>query len=378
MRCTRLLHFLIALVLTAPAAAGTVAGFNEALSAYQASVANENWDDAVAASTSLLDEAEGLLPEGDERWAVLYINHATSLAQNDQRDEAAAWFEKAYATGRAAWGEDAPELIPFMKAEASAYIDTFDSSPARRRFRAALDATAAHYGEDSLEYAELALDAGRAMIDKCFSVRGETWVETALSIYESAGDQYRVEAAIAAFYLGKHRIYRGDEGVAIDYLERAVDSLGSATAETKELSAYAHSTLVSLYTDRGDTMLATEHQQAIIALGASMQQMDYLPVKRVAPAYPRSALSRGLEAYVDLVYTVTTEGTVEDIVVTDVRVSRKGDADGTEDVRDSTDGKRFAKEAIRAASRFEYTPRFVDGAAIAVPGIRIRIRFRLG
>jgi len=36
---------------------------------------------------------------------------------------------------------------------------------------------------------------------------------------------------------------------------------------------------------------------------------DYLPIVRVAPVYPARALSRGLEGYVDMSFTVTTTGT---------------------------------------------------------------------
>ena len=42
---------------------------------------------------------------------------------------------------------------------------------------------------------------------------------------------------------------------------------------------------------------------------------DYLPIVRVAPVYPARALSRGLEGYVDMGFTVTTTGTVKDPVV---------------------------------------------------------------
>ncbi|MGH8223640.1 MAG: TonB family protein, partial [Woeseiaceae bacterium] len=42
---------------------------------------------------------------------------------------------------------------------------------------------------------------------------------------------------------------------------------------------------------------------------------DYLPIVRVAPVYPARALSRGIEGYVDMVFTVTTTGTVKDPVV---------------------------------------------------------------
>ena len=45
--------------------------------------------------------------------------------------------------------------------------------------------------------------------------------------------------------------------------------------------------------------------------GMNVAEGDYLPIVRVAPVYPARALSRGLEGYVDLVFTVTTAGTVQ-------------------------------------------------------------------
>jgi protein TonB len=40
--------------------------------------------------------------------------------------------------------------------------------------------------------------------------------------------------------------------------------------------------------------------------GMNIAEGDYLPIVRVAPVYPARALSRGLEGYVDLAFTVTT------------------------------------------------------------------------
>ena len=42
---------------------------------------------------------------------------------------------------------------------------------------------------------------------------------------------------------------------------------------------------------------------------------DYLPIVRVAPVYPARALSRGIEGYVDMSFTVTATGTVKDPIV---------------------------------------------------------------
>ena len=49
--------------------------------------------------------------------------------------------------------------------------------------------------------------------------------------------------------------------------------------------------------------------------GMNIAEGDYLPIVRVAPVYPARALSRGVEGYVDMSFTVTTTGTVKDPIV---------------------------------------------------------------
>lgn len=96
-----------------------------------------------------------------------------------------------------------------------------------------------------------------------------------------------------------------------------------------------------------------------IGAGLSASDGEYLPIVKVAPTYPRGALSRGLEGEVLLEYTVTKQGTVRDPVVIE-----------------STSGI-FDRAAIQSAMRYKYKPRIVDGEAIEVPGVRTRIAFRL-
>ena len=86
---------------------------------------------------------------------------------------------------------------------------------------------------------------------------------------------------------------------------------------------------------------------------------EYLPIVRVAPIYPSRALSRGIEGYVDLEFTVTTAGTVKDPVVT------------------YTTSSLFNRAAVRAVLKFKYKPRVVDGQPVEVPGVKTRIRFEL-
>ncbi len=86
---------------------------------------------------------------------------------------------------------------------------------------------------------------------------------------------------------------------------------------------------------------------------------DYLPIVRVAPVYPARALSRGLEGYVDMSFTVTTAGTVRDPIVL------------------FSTSSLFERAATRAVLKFKYKPRVVDGVPVDVPNVKTRITFKI-
>lgn len=93
--------------------------------------------------------------------------------------------------------------------------------------------------------------------------------------------------------------------------------------------------------------------------GMNIAEGDYLPIVRVAPVYPARALSRGLEGFVDLSFTVTTAGTVKDPIVL------------------QSTSSLFERAALRAVLKFKYKPRVVDGVPVEVPGVKTRISFQL-
>ena len=93
--------------------------------------------------------------------------------------------------------------------------------------------------------------------------------------------------------------------------------------------------------------------------GMNIAEGDYLPIVRVAPIYPARALSRGLEGYVDMSFTVTTAGTVRDPIVL------------------FSTSSLFERAATRAVLKFKYKPRVVDGVPVDVPGVKTRISFQI-
>jgi protein TonB len=93
--------------------------------------------------------------------------------------------------------------------------------------------------------------------------------------------------------------------------------------------------------------------------GMNIAEGDYLPIVRVAPVYPARALSRGVEGYVDMGFTVTTTGTVKDPVVL------------------FSTSSLFDRAATRAVLKFKYKPRVVDGVPVEVPNVKTRITFKI-
>ncbi len=93
--------------------------------------------------------------------------------------------------------------------------------------------------------------------------------------------------------------------------------------------------------------------------GMNIAEGDYLPIVRVAPVYPARALSRGIEGYVDMSFTVTTTGTVKDPLVV------------------FSTSSLFERAAIRAVLKFKYKPRVVDGVPVEVPNVKTRISFQI-
>lgn len=92
---------------------------------------------------------------------------------------------------------------------------------------------------------------------------------------------------------------------------------------------------------------------------------EYMPIVAVAPEYPRRAASRGIEGFVTVRFTVTANGSTKDVEVIDA-VDTEGDETSI-----------FNRAAIRAAERFKFRPRVVDGEPVEVAGVTYRFVFEL-
>ena len=89
---------------------------------------------------------------------------------------------------------------------------------------------------------------------------------------------------------------------------------------------------------------------------------DMLPLVAIAPQYPTRAAQRGIEGWCLVSFTVNGLGNVEEdsIVVVDAEPS-----------------SMFDRSSIRAAGRFKFQPRVVDGQGVAVEDVQYVFRYEL-
>jgi protein TonB len=88
---------------------------------------------------------------------------------------------------------------------------------------------------------------------------------------------------------------------------------------------------------------------------------DYLPIVKVAPIYPQRALSRGIEGFCVVQYTVTRQGTIRDPFV----------------IEDQCTSSLFHRASVQAALKFKYKPRVLDGQAVEVPGVQNKFTYEI-
>lgn len=94
--------------------------------------------------------------------------------------------------------------------------------------------------------------------------------------------------------------------------------------------------------------------------GMSSGDGEYLPIVKVAPIYPRRAQTRGITGYCIVEYTVTTSGSIRDPQPVDCQPSGV-----------------FESASVKAALKFKYKPRVVDGEAIEVAGVQNKFTYEL-
>ncbi len=99
---------------------------------------------------------------------------------------------------------------------------------------------------------------------------------------------------------------------------------------------------------------------SISSSGMSSGDGEYLPIVKVAPIYPRRAQTRGITGYCIVEYIVTKTGSIRDPQPVDCQPQGV-----------------FERASLKAAEKFKYKPRVVDGEPIEVAGVQNKFTYEL-
>ena len=300
---------------------------------------------------TLLDQAVAEASAGRARSAAALLDQARSLpgstaasvrqtqqqiaAIADERREAAAAraAERASAERTAAAPPPAPATdAPPARAEAAAPVEAVASAPAAAPPAAPpADVTTANAIRAQITSGELAGDAG------AIAALGEAFAE------------YPDSEAL---------------GSSADLLFDAVDSLVQRQLAGDDTRAAA-GTIASIESLPGSGPLVADLRATLgdaerRLAGATVIPANQLQlVEAVPPVYPRSARRRELEGWVDVEFTVTSDGSTSDIIVVQ-----------------SSSGSIFNRSTIQAVTQWRFKPRMFRGEPID-QRVTTRVGYRL-
>ncbi|MCH7742637.1 MAG: energy transducer TonB [Proteobacteria bacterium] len=109
--------------------------------------------------------------------------------------------------------------------------------------------------------------------------------------------------------------------------------------------------------------------------GFGISDGDYLPIVKVQAPYPRRALSRRMTGWVILELTVTEQGTVSNPFVVENCGLILDPRRPTECV--DSPNSIFDSAVTKAALKYKYKPKIVNGKPVAIAGVRNKIIFEL-
>lgn len=137
-------------------------------------------------------------------------------------------------------------------------------------------------------------------------------------------------------------------------LESAAEYFTDVIAQTKTLdyshpmALASHARMVNIYERQGASEQATPHCVAIGSMTPWNSEQDPVPLFRQEPKYPLNAAKRGVSGFAKLKFTITPEGSVNNIEVLETKGS-----------------EAFGTNALDALAKWRYAPKFENGKAVA-------------
>jgi TonB family protein len=331
--------------------------FNQVYQAYQQAVENKNVDKKYELAEKAYLLGQKIYGKGQQNTLNLASNYAMSMPDDMRKEQVALYREVVNATEKL-YGSKSLQLIDPLLSLAKSLVKSGKRSDWHSHIEHAL---------------EIAKD------DKNMFLESKVNFEAAKILFKS-GEHYRkakqylkrtdeininhlpidalhrleVDMWVAAYDTGRKR-----HNAAIERLNNVVDVFDNNLDFEHPFELIARSRLVAAYERKGDREAATKHCIAIAQMRPWDDNIEQTPLYRQEPKYPMIAAKGGREGSVQLEFTITPSGFVEDIMVLNPEQSIG-----------------FQNESIKALKKWRYAPKFVDGVAVPAKS-SVKLDFRL-
>lgn len=104
-----------------------------------------------------------------------------------------------------------------------------------------------------------------------------------------------------------------------------------------------------------DTEVSTTAQSGMLDMAG-----DARPIVRIEPQYPNKAAQEGVEGWVQLSFSISATGEVQNVEIIDAEPKRY-----------------FEREARRALRKWKYKPKVVDGVAVEQHNMMVELSFKM-
>lgn len=328
----------------------------------------ETYDEKLASINASLIMHRAVFPDDDIAYARLQSYSGELLAGAKLGSaEAKELLSEALDVLEEELGEDSLELVSTLFALGSCST-TRGATLGHQQlgyFNRALEIVRAAEPDNSEAIADFELRIGGELTRHTGGYREALpYVRSALEKFEQLFGANHPKTALATLTLGVAFVATKDGERAIVNAKKAIEFYSRNPTYTQHLIR-AHQILLTVYDGQGNDELFSKQ---LIETGRQLRELidpaDYLPLYKHAPAYPLEAASRGAQGYVVVEYTVDEEGRTRDLAIVE---------SGSERGR----GEMFHEAALASVRKYRYIPRFRNGAAVSVPGVRTTIRFEI-
>ncbi|MEM8500303.1 MAG: energy transducer TonB [Pseudomonadota bacterium] len=206
--------------------------------------------------------------------------------------------------------------------------------------------------------ADVSLNVGLSLSRLEDSVGASEHFERAIAGFETHLGVDTFLAVKSRMQYAQHLQTKREHANAVEQLEIALPFFDRVEGH-KKLQFDVLKLLVEAHEDLGMRDKASEYCLAISHARGDKSFIDYQPVLKRAPTYPKLASGVDKTGYVIVEYTVDEKGIVQSPKI----VESKG-------------SEAFHAPSIEASHGFRYAPRIRDGKPVAVPGVRNKFTFK--